>query len=218
MAPFDSEERMNSATATIIAAVPTWAANRRQIMTVAKQRFAKFGFECDSLADLADHANVTEPELLRHFRSKHDLLIAICEEGWSIMNPRAAEIMMTSASAREAILAIVTSILHLLDKDPELTRLMLMEGRRTDPATGEIRVSRGYKRFMQMCEDLAVRGQKDGSFKMALEPHLIANMLTGSIEGLLRGRLMAEQAGNKDAYSSTQIVSTFDALVSQLRP
>ena len=218
MAPFGSDKGVTTAEMGIVAVIPTWAATRRRIMATAKERFARFGFDCDSLADLATRADITEAEMLRHFRSKQDLLIAIFEEGWATINPRAAEILMTSGTAREGTLAIVTTILHLLDKDPDLTRLMLMEGRRTDPFTGQIRVSHGYKRFMKMCEDLAVRGQKDGTFKMALQPVLIANVLTASVEGLLRARLIAEQAGDASAFSATQIVSTFDALVSQLKP
>ena len=199
-------------------AAPGWASNRRRVMFVAKQRFARFGFQSASLGELARLAELPESEVLKHFRTPLDLLLAIFEEGWALINPRAAEIAMTAADAREATAGIITVVLHMLDKDPDLTRLMLVEGRRVDPATGRVRVSHGYLRFLQTCEDLVVRGQRDGTFKVALQPKLIADLLIGSVEGLLRGRLLAVQQGDACAYSTQGILAAFDVLMTQLKP
>lgn len=194
-----------------------WAATRQRMLFVAKQHFARCGFQTGSLAELAKMAELPEAEVLKHFRTKLDLLLAIFEDGWSVINPKVSEIIMSAANAKEATVSIVTVVLHMLEKDPALTHLMLVEGRRVDPATGAIRISRGYEHFMQMCEDLIVRGQKDGSFKVALQPTLIATALFGAIEGLLQARLLAAQKGESNKFPLPQILATFDALVSQYR-
>lgn len=195
-----------------------WVASRRRILLAAKQHFTKLGFHSGSYAEIAKLAGLTEAEARKHFPTKLDVLMAIYEEGWAAINPRVAEIMMTAASAREAAVSMVTVVLHMLERDPELVQLMVIEGYRVDPATGDIRLSRGYQRFGQMCQDLVVRGQKDGTFKLAIPPALIATVLVGAIESLLRGRLLAAQAGNESQFSTAHILATFDTLVSQYRP
>lgn len=196
----------------------TWASNRRRIMFVAKQRFARFGFQSVSLGDIARLAELAESEVQKHFRSTLDLLLAIFEEGWALINLRTAEIAMTAANAYEATASVITVVLHMLEKDSDLTRLMLVEGRRVDPATGQMRVSHGYLRFLQACEDLVVRGQRDGTFRVALQPRLITDLLIGAVEGLLRGKLLAVQQGDASIYSTQRILAAFDVLMAQLKP
>ncbi len=50
---------------------------REQLIEVATKLFAKFGYEATTTAAIAEAAGVTEPILYRHFKSKHDMFIAI---------------------------------------------------------------------------------------------------------------------------------------------
>ena len=50
---------------------------REQLIEVATQLFAKYGYDATTTAAIADAADVTEPILYRHFKSKQELFIAI---------------------------------------------------------------------------------------------------------------------------------------------
>jgi AcrR family transcriptional regulator len=53
---------------------------REQLIDVATKIFAKWGYDAATTAAIAEAAGVTEPILYRHFRTKHELFIAIVRE------------------------------------------------------------------------------------------------------------------------------------------
>jgi AcrR family transcriptional regulator len=204
-----------SATASA-APAQAWFTTRQRVMRIAKQQFAS-GYDAVFLSDIAREARVPDAELATHFRTKLDLLLAIFDEGWALINPGLAEIAATAGSAHAAMLSMLTATMHILEKDRELAQLLMFEGHRLDPETGRIRVSAGYRRFMGLCTDLAVRGQADGSFKTSLHPRVVASALVHAMEGLMRDRMLAEEEGDRTTFSNNQLISTFNALVSQMR-
>ncbi|HRK31193.1 MAG TPA: TetR/AcrR family transcriptional regulator [Tepidisphaeraceae bacterium] len=53
---------------------------REQLIQVALQVFARGGYDGSTTAEIAKAAEITEPILYRHFKSKQDLFIAIVRE------------------------------------------------------------------------------------------------------------------------------------------
>lgn len=201
---------------TSVAPAQHWFSARRHVMQVAKRQFAK-GYDSVFLSDIAREAHVEDAELAIHFRTKLDLLLALFDEGWAQMNPKLMEIGYATGGAREAMISMLTATMHMLDKDRDLARLLMFEGHRIDPETGRIRVSQGYRRFMSLCTELAVRGQADGSFKTTLAPRVIASAVVHVMEGLMRDRMLAEEDGDRTTFSTNQLIATFDVLVSQFK-
>jgi AcrR family transcriptional regulator len=193
-----------------------WHISRRRLMQVAKRQFAA-GYDAVFMSDIGREAGIPDAELAGQFRTKLDLLLAIFDEGWATMNPRLYEIAASANDAREGMLSMLTVAVHMLEKDKDLARLLMFEGHRIDPDTGEIRVSAGYRRFMSLCAELAVRGQADGSFKTSLHPRVIASALVHAMEGLLRDRMLAEADGDTSTFTTGQLIATFNVLVSQLQ-
>ncbi|MBN1347298.1 MAG: TetR/AcrR family transcriptional regulator [Phycisphaerae bacterium] len=56
------------------------ADRRRQLLRVAKKLFAQNGYKLTTTANIAKAANVTEPILYRHFRSKKNLFLEVINE------------------------------------------------------------------------------------------------------------------------------------------
>jgi AcrR family transcriptional regulator len=193
------------------------ASIRRRILVVAKHRFARFGFEETSLDDIARSSDISETELRVHFDNKRSILAASLNEGWEPLNQRLADIVRNSIRARDAMLSMLAFTANLLEQDEDFVRLFLFEGRRPDAESSEISLSYGYRRFMQTCAEIVIRGQKDGSFRPGLHPQVIASMLIGAIEGMVRDRLVAEQTNSITPYNGTYLMSAFDALVSSLK-
>jgi len=193
------------------------ASIRRRILVVAKHRFARFGFEETSLDDIARSSDISETELRAHFDNKRNILTASLNEGWGPLNLRFAGIARNSLRARDAMLSMLAFTANLMEQDEDFVRLFLFEGRRPDAESSEISLSYGYRRFMQICAEIVIRGQKDGSFKQSLHPQVVASMLVGAIEGMIRDRLVAEQTGSITPYNGTYLMSAFDALVSSLQ-
>lgn len=192
--------------------------SRRRIMAVAKRRFARFSYDGTTMAGVARAAGVPFGELLAQFHDKLALLTAVFDEGWESINLRLADIVITSVSAKDAALSMSAVMTRVLERDEDLARLLLFEGRRLHPDSGEIMVSKGYRRFTELCAEIAARGQRDGSFTQACHPRVIASMLVGAMENLQQDRLIAEQAGTAGPYEGGRIASAVEVLVSSLRP
>lgn len=193
-------------------------ATRRRIMAVAKRRFARFSYDGTTMAGISRAAGVPFPALLMQFHDKLSLLMAVFDEGWESINLRLADIVITSVSARDAALSLAAVMTRVLERDEDLARLLLFEGRRLHPDTGEILVSRGYRRFTELCMEIAARGQRDGSFTQACHPRLIAAMLVGALENLQQDRLIAGQSGTDGPYQGGVMASAVEVLVASLRP
>lgn len=191
---------------------------RRTILSVAKRRFARFSYDGTSLSGIARGAGINTGELTRHFDSKLAVLLAVLDEGWASINPRLTDIVVTSVNAREAMLSMLSVMMRVLEKEEDLARLFLFEACRPNPETGEIVLSRGYRRFVELVTEVALRGQRDGSFKVGYQPKTIASVMIGAVENLMRDRLVAYQDRDLAPYSGNSVYSAFEAMISNLRP
>lgn len=190
---------------------------RRRILMVARHRFARFGYELVSLEDIASSADLDWDDLPLFFRSKRALLDAILDEGWEDLLSRTESIAATSLTAYSTMLGMLALMCGILQKDEDLFRLMLLEGRRPDPDGGHFAFSSGYQRFMQVCRDLVLRGQRDGSFRSSFHPHVATSMVIGAFEGMLRDRLVAGQERDTTPYTGSYMMTALDALMSSLK-
>ncbi|MFD6284792.1 TetR/AcrR family transcriptional regulator [Streptomyces sp. NPDC060205] len=56
-------------------------ARRRQIVDAARARFASHGFARTSMADIVAESGLSNGAIYRHFTSKDEIVVAVCEEG-----------------------------------------------------------------------------------------------------------------------------------------
>ena len=189
----------------------------RRILTVAKQRLARYGYEQLTLRQVAQDVDLEWGDFVIYFRDKNSLLTAILDDAWEDMLPRMKETASTSITAHSALLGLFALITNTLHKDEDLARLLLFEGRRPNPAAGELGLSNGYRRFVQLCRELVARGQRDGSFRPTYHAEVAASMLVGAMEGMLRDRLIAGQERTTTPYNGTYLMQAFDALVTSLK-
>ncbi|HEY1773190.1 MAG TPA: TetR/AcrR family transcriptional regulator [Gammaproteobacteria bacterium] len=191
---------------------------RRTILSVAKRRFARFSYEGTSLSAIARGSGINAAELMRHFPDKTAILLAVLDGGWASINPRLTDIVVTSVNAREAMLSMLGVMMRVLEREEDLARLLLFEARHSHPETGVILLSRGHRRFVELVTEVALRGQRDGSFKASHPPKVLASLMVGAVENLMRDQLVARHDSEKDSYSSAGVFKAFEAMISNLRP
>ncbi|GAA3635681.1 hypothetical protein GCM10022223_62640 [Kineosporia mesophila] len=56
-------------------------ARRQQIVDAARARFASHGFARTSMADIVDGSGLSNGAIYRYFKSKDEIVIAVCEQG-----------------------------------------------------------------------------------------------------------------------------------------
>lgn len=193
---------------------PELQSSRDRLLAAAKRLIAVSGYERTSTAAIAREAGTSESQLVRYFETKAGLLDAIFNESWTVLNPRIAQIVAGSPTAREAVVNIFSAMVHMLDRDPDLARLMFLEGRRVRGDAGEVLLSQGFQDFSRRIEQLIGRGQADGSFDKQLNRAAISSAILGAAEAMVRDRLLAKAPPFKEA----QISRVFEAMVSGLAP
>ena len=191
---------------------------RRAILSVAKRRFARLSYDGTTLSAIVRGSGINTGEVLQHFDSKLSILLAVLDGGWASINPRLTDIVVTSVNAREAMLSMLAVMMRVLEKEEDLARLFLFEARRPHPETGEIVLSRGYRRFIELITEVALRGQRDGSFKVGYQPKAIASVVVGAVENLMRDRLVARPERELAPYSGASVFGAFEAMISNLMP
>ena len=197
---------------------PHASSSRNRLFAAAKRLMAEEGYERVSTAAIAREAGTSESQLVRYFTTKSGLLEAIFNESWAPLNPQLAQLVAASPTAREATLAILSAMIHALDQDPDLAKLLLFESRRVRGNHPEIQISKGYLEFATLVVHLVERGQKDGSFHTTLQPQAMSAALLGAAEGLVRERLLATNQGQPPPFPESQIRAVFKAIVSGFGP
>lgn len=189
-------------------------ASRDRLLAAAKRLMAEGGYERTSTAAIAREAGSSESQLVRYFESKAGLLDAIFNESWALLIPRMTQVIGGAPTARAAIVKVLSAMIHMLDRDPELARLMFLEGRRVRGSAGEVLLSQGFVDFSGRIEQLVERGQSDGSFDRRMNRVAISSALLGAAEAMVRDRLLAKPA----PFKESQINEVFEAIVSGLAP
>lgn len=192
--------------------------SRQRLLQAAKRLMAETGYERVSTATIAREAGSSESQLIRYFGSKAGLLETIFNDSWGPLNTQIAPLVAAAPSAREAMITLLSTIITAFDRDPDLARLLLFEGRRVRGDSPEILITQGFRDFAALVLRLIQRGQKDGGFSRALRPQAIVSALLGAAEGMMRDRLVAAQLKQPAPFPETHIRAVFSALISGLGP
>src|SRR6266513_2718894 len=147
---------------------------------------AEAGYERVSTAAIAREAGTSESQLVRYFGSKAGLLETIFDESWAPLNPQIARLVAAAPTAREAMITVLSTMIGAFERDPELAKLLMFEGRRVRGDNAEVLITQGFRDFAKLVLSLIERGQKDGSFSTALKPQAMTSALLGAAEGMIR--------------------------------
>lgn len=154
---------------------------RLQIMTAAKELFARQGFEGTTTREIAQRAGVNEAIIFRHFSTKEDLYWAIidyqCEAGgWQQTLRRH---LNSGASEREVFAAIAEEILIRRANDTDLSRLLLFSALENQQRSQRFLQAHVVTYYELIAEYIGKRIVK-GAFR-AVNPLLAARGFVGMI-------------------------------------
>lgn len=190
--------------------------SRARLLAAGKSLFAQLGYEQTSTAAIAREAGTSESQLVRYFEGKAGLLAAVFDESWKPLNERVQALMANAVNAREAVLGVLSTVIHAFGQDHQLASIFLFEGRRVRGGAHEVVLSQGFLDFADLVRRLVQRGHRDGSFAREFNDGAIASALMGGTEGMIRDRLIAERGGQPNPFSERDIRRVFGAMLQGL--
>jgi len=153
---------------------------RNQLLQIAKELFAKHGFENTTTKVIAATAGVSEGVIFKHFASKQELYASILDHKASEMGIDSWDAELQHCAQREDDAALILSIVkHILEadrKDPQFQKLMLQAALGGNPLH-KITGKRLLPLHKFLCAYIEKR-QKRGAFQK-LDPRLAAYAIVG---------------------------------------
>lgn len=189
---------------------------RLRLLASGKELFARHGYDQTSTSEITRRAGTSESQLGRHFQGKAGLLEAILEESFTPINQKLQGLIAAAFSAREAILAIITTMVTAFDEDPDLASLCLFEGRRVRLGQSEISLPKAFLQFGDLLRLVIRRGRKDGTLSDRFRDSAVAFALMGAAEAMVRERVIAHRGGEETRFTTEEIIEVLEAMIAGL--
>lgn len=208
---FGASNRKMAQQATKRASAHPLISSPERIREAAKRLFAEKGYEGTSTAEICRIAGTSQSQLVKHFRDKQGLLEAVFEHAWEQINPTVRLATEAVATPRDKLAILTEIILNFLLKDPELSAIFLLEGRRMRGHA--VMLVSGYREFVKLLDEILNEMAARGDLHAGIEPAAVRSGLMGAVEGLLRDRLLSKASKFPATYSDTDIRSVFYLLL-----
>ena len=191
---------------------------QQRLLAAGKALFAQVGYEQTSTSAITRRAGTSESQLMRYFDGKRGLLAAIFDGSWHALNSQIEEIVNEDVTeAVPAIELVLSTVIVAFERDRELANLFLLEGRRIHAGERDLVLSRGYLEFVDFLQRLIRRAQKARTIAPRIDGAALSSALIGAAEGMIRDRLIAERAGQRQPFSQQQIRHVFSAFLQGIR-
>jgi AcrR family transcriptional regulator len=187
--------------------------SRDRILLAAKQLFAERGYENTSTVAIARLAGTSESQLMKHFGSKEGLLEAIFDSGWTRLAEALAALRQAPSPVDKLRLLLDTTLAGF-ERDPELKKLLLLEGRRVRREGRMVLTTEGYLAYVGVIDQILEEMRDAGQLRGDLNPQAVRSALIGIFEGILRDQMLAD----KDGFPSTATVADLRQLFNLFLP
>jgi AcrR family transcriptional regulator len=184
-----------------------------RILQAGRELFAGDGYENTTTSAIARKAGTSESQLIKHFGSKEGLLEAIYDQAWQRMSQGLRRIQESPGSPLDKLRALTELMIGALERDREMSTLMLLEGRRIRKHGHLVLLTRGFHEVLGVVDGLLQEMQGAGILRPDLNPEAIRSGLLGAFEGLLRDQLLAERADYPAHYDSAELRAVYRAVL-----
>ncbi len=156
---------------------------RVKILESAAKVFAREGFYNAKIGDVAQEAGVAHGTIYIYFKSKEDLLISLFKESLSGLIQYVQSEIQKEENAEDKLRRMISLQIELIETNPELTALMLIEF----PQTGKFLSSDSINElaaYIDMIANILKEGMAEGVFDSSMDADVIATVIYSGIQGI----------------------------------
>jgi AcrR family transcriptional regulator len=184
-----------------------------RILQAGRELFAEDGYENTTTSAIARKAGTSESQLIKHFGSKEGLLEAIYDQAWQGFSHGLRHIQETQSSPLGKLQGVTELMIGALERDREISTLMLLEGRRIRKHGHQVLLTSGFQQVLAVVDSLLEEMREAGQLRRDLHPQAVRSALIGAFEGLLRDRLLAERVDYPARYDGTELRTVYRAVL-----
>ena len=186
---------------------------RQHILRAAEQVFAEHGYAGARMDDVAAKVGIKRASMVYYFRDKRSLYVALLEDVFGTLLELHQGVLAGPGSAPERVLGCLDIWAHAAAERPGVVRILLWEAARVRRTSSEPLAAETGPIFGAISEAIAA-GQREGSFRQAIDPLRFLMIITGASAFLTLGmRVMTPDVAPLDA---SQLRSELRALTLRL--
>jgi len=156
---------------------------RKKILDAATRIFARKGFHGANISDIAHEAGVAHGTVYTYFGSKDDLLASIFHENLSELVGYVRSEVQNEKNAEAKFRRMIALQIKLIEQNPELTELMLVEFPRTGKFLDHSTINT-LSAYIDMIADVLKEGMAEGTFDDTMDIDVVATMIYSAIQGI----------------------------------
>ncbi len=176
---------------------------RQQILDSAVAVFAEKGFYNAKVTDIAHKAGVAHGTVYLYFQTKEDILIQIFEE---LVNYIFTEVG-TEHNAVAKLRRLISIQMQMVETNPELTELMLLEARQSSKFILSSAISK-IGDYCDKIEGILKEGIEEGLVRPDLDLTVASTMLYSGIEGIATRWMLENKHYNLNSCAE-QLIQLF---------
>jgi TetR/AcrR family transcriptional regulator len=150
------------------------------ILEAATELFARDGYECVSVASIAEQAGVCKANIFHHYASKEVLYLEVMRKASAEHAEHAEALLKEDCSCVEKLQRLTEHDIKTMIDNELRTRLILRE--LGEPCENSVRrlAHQVFRRNFQLVVELFEQGQRSGEFRADFDPTAIAVAWCGS--------------------------------------
>lgn len=187
---------------------------RGEILDAALAQFSERGYHNTGVADIATALRMSHGTFYRYFSSKRDILAQMVDElaariTAAATDASAPEGASTVSEYRDQVGRIAGALINVVDDDPRIARLLLLEATGVDPEL-TARILDLLDGLRQLTADYLRHGVDAGFLRADLDTAQTARAINGMVYA---GALHAVRGeGDPDAYAEAAVRLIFDGV------
>jgi TetR/AcrR family fatty acid metabolism transcriptional regulator len=154
---------------------------RERIIAAAERIFAQKGYFETTVAEIARDAQVAEGTIYEYFANKKDLLYAVPENYLADYANFVLDHLQGIKGALNKLRKIIWCHLSYFRNHKDFTKIMTLEIR-IDPEYYRSKTYENLKLYSDLIIQIITEGIKDGEIGPHVNPHIIRDMILGTIE------------------------------------
>ncbi len=171
-----------------------------KIIRASTKVFAKKGFFNARISDIAKEAKVADGTIYLYFNNKFDILLSVFEQEIGKLIEHVSLLLEKENTPEDKLKTFISNHLDEMRKNRYLAEVIHIELRQTSKLIREYRKNK-FSEYLNIIALIIGQGQKDGVFRLDVEPDIIKQMLFGSLDEVSR----LWHLGQEQTYSIDEV-------------
>lgn len=177
--------------------------------------FARKGFAGARVSDVAREAGVADGTIYLYFASKDAILIAIFEEGMNGVIDGLNKGLKEIEDPRERLRFFCRYHLGVVENDPDMAEVLLVELRFSDKFLNEYRPAVMLDKYLETLGAIIREGQQRGMFKREIPTGVALGAIFGALDEISLHRVLQRRKRSEPKYKLEQLADGVASLLIQ---